>query len=478
MKVGLYPRVSTQEQAKEGYSISEQIERLEKYCDAMNWEVYKTYTDPGFSGGDMNRPGLQEMIEDVKNGKLDKIVVYKLDRLSRSQLDTLYLIEKVFLANKVDFVSMSENFDTGTPFGRAMIGILAVFAQLEREQIKERMSIGREGRAKEGKWHGGSTSPIGYDYVPEDDMLYINEYEQMQILEAYSLFLNGSPLRSIERAFSEKGYRHKYGIWDTKVLRRVMTNPVNIGIIKWEDKEYPGLHKALVDKDTFYKAVQLSEARKEEWKGKGKRNGYYASYMGGRCKCKNCGAMYHMIQDRKNKQGIPYRRYSCYSRSKKCRKMIIDPNCKNKNWRMDELDNLVFDEIRNLATDPSSISDIRGDKAAETPDKIKVLQKQIDRLKGQKSRFMQLFSLDEITMDEVQAEVAPINEQIKKMEADILSLKENEAKLSEEETFQIASNFEDILARGNFDEIRMTLDTLIDYIEMDGEDITIHWNFV
>ena len=151
MRVALYPRVSTQEQAKEGYSIGEQIERLTDYCKAMRWEVYKIYTDPGYSGGNTDRPGLQEMIKDVEAGLIDKVVVYKLDRLSRSQLDTLYLIEKVFLANGTDFVSMSENFDTSTPFGRAMIGILAVFAQLEREQIKERMGMGKEDALDAGK---------------------------------------------------------------------------------------------------------------------------------------------------------------------------------------------------------------------------------------------------------------------------------------------------------------------------------------
>ena len=120
----MYVRVSSKEQV-DGYSIGEQIERLEKYADAMEWDIVKTFVDPGYSGGNTDRPGLKEMIKEVEKGGIDKVVVYKLDRLSRSQLDTLYLIEKVFLANNTDFESMSEKFDTSTPFGRAMIGILA-----------------------------------------------------------------------------------------------------------------------------------------------------------------------------------------------------------------------------------------------------------------------------------------------------------------------------------------------------------------
>ena len=160
----IYIRVSTREQAEEGYSIGEQEERLKKYCDAMNWNIGGIFIDPGFSGANINRPALQKMIKEIERGNGDIVLVDKLDRLSRSQYDTLFLINKVFSAHNCSFVSRAEAFDTSTPFGRAMVGILSVFAELERERIKERMSDGREGRAKEGKYRGGGHIPIGYDY--------------------------------------------------------------------------------------------------------------------------------------------------------------------------------------------------------------------------------------------------------------------------------------------------------------------------
>ena len=187
--IALYARVSTQEQALHGSSIEEQHSRMRSYCDALGWEVYKVYTDAGFSGSNTHRPALQELLRAVSEHKVDKVLVYKLDRLSRSQRDTLELIEDHFLANGVDFVSMSENFDTSAPIGKAMVGILAVFAQLEREQIKERMMMGRQARAKKGKYNGSRTDPIGYDYV--DGSLVINEYEALQIRRIYDLFLGG-----------------------------------------------------------------------------------------------------------------------------------------------------------------------------------------------------------------------------------------------------------------------------------------------
>ena len=233
MLIALYPRVSTQEQAEHGHSIDEQIDRMKKYCEAMNWTVYKIYTDAGYSGGNTERPGLQSMITDVKAGKVDKVLVYKLDRLSRSQLDTLFLIEKVFLANQVDFVSMSENFDTSTPFGRAMIGILAVFAQLEREQIKERMKMGKYARAKKGKFHGSSNIPTGYDYDPQSGEFVTNDFEKLQVIEAFQLAETGLSPYKIAKILDAKGYVRRSGPWNDRNVRRTLRNKAYIGFQKY-----------------------------------------------------------------------------------------------------------------------------------------------------------------------------------------------------------------------------------------------------
>ena len=125
MRVALYPRVSTTEQATEGYSIGEQIERMTKFCEAKGWTIYKTYTDAGYTGANLDRPGLQGIMEDCEKDVFDMVLVYKLDRLSRSQKDVLYLVEDVFDEHGVYFSSMTENFDTSSPFGKAMLGILA-----------------------------------------------------------------------------------------------------------------------------------------------------------------------------------------------------------------------------------------------------------------------------------------------------------------------------------------------------------------
>ena len=475
----IYIRVSTQEQANEGYSVGEQTERLKKYCEAMEWDIVKTYVDPGYSGGNTDRPGLQELIKDVENEDIDKVVVYKLDRLSRSQLDTLYLIEKVFLANNTDFVSMSENFDTSTPFGRAMIGILAVFAQLEREQIKERMNMGKEARAKEGKWHGSKYVPIGYTYNPAEDQLYIDEYETMQVREAYDLFLKGTPLRTIANIFYDKGYKHKHGIWDAKALRRILGNKTNIGYTKYRDQYYKGTHEPIIDDDTFEQAQKLLADRAEQYKQSNVRPGAQTTYLGGLLRCKHCGGKYAKNNGGSTKYNVIYY-YMCYSRSKKVKKMIKDPTCKNKNWRMEKLDKLVLDEIRKLALDPNYIHEIRHEKQIEndTVNRVEIINNEIKNIATQISRFMDLYGLGTFTIEQVSEKVAPLNEQKKKLEKELENLNAESGELTEEETLKIVKSFDEILERGDFNEIRLVIETLIYYIELDNDDVYIHWKFV
>ena len=480
LKVVIYVRVSTTEQATEGYSIGEQIERLKKYCEAMGWEIVDTFVDPGYSGGDTKRPGLNAMIKTVESEDIDKVVVYKLDRLSRSQKDTLFLIEDVFLKNNTDFVSMNENFDTSTPFGRAMIGILAVFAQLEREQIKERMNMGKEARAKEGKWHGGATEPIGYDYDPVTEFLNVNEYEAMQVLEAFELALGGMPLRTIERLFTEKGYTHKHGTWDAKTVRRVMRSKTYLGYTKHRDEWYKGEHTPIITEEMHEKAVKLLDQRAEQFKLTGIRAGAQTTYLGGMLHCAHCGGKYAKQSYRNGRHGGYFLYYACYSRSKKMKKMIKDPNCRNKNWKMEELDELVFGEIRKLAMNPELIRKMREEKQGkrtDEPNKIGLIEKEIAKIDTQISRFMDLYGLGTFTIDQVNEKVQPLNEQRKGLQRELETLNASAGRLGVEEAIEIVSNFEEVLTYGDLNEVRATLELLIYYIEMDNENIKIHWKF-
>lgn len=483
LRVALYIRVSSQEQT-EGYSIGEQTERLKKYAEAMEWDVYKIYVDPGYSGSNTDRPGIKEMIKDVKDGKVDKVVVYKLDRLSRSQKDTMTLIEDVFLVNNVDFVSMSENFDTATPFGRAMVGLLAIFSQLERENIKERTKMGKEGRAKEGKWGGGSSEPIGYNYDPITEQLTLNDYEAMQVREASELVLQGVPLRTICTLFAEKGYTYrgrsgKVSSWEPKRIKYVLRNKLYLGYIKYAGQYFPADHTPIFTQDEYDRINKALDVRTEEYAGKYNKTRKQSTYLGGMIYCKHCGARYCRQAGKKWKDNEPPLYYSCYSRNKSVPKMIKDPNCKNKNWRLPELDTIILDEIRKLAVDPEYFHVLQKEKqtSVDAPTKIDLIKNEITSLDGQISRFMDLYGLGTFTIEQVGEKVAPLNEQRNKLNRELELLNAEAGLISEDETREIVENFDAIIEYGDLDEIRLLISSLIYYIEIDNDDVYIHWKF-
>lgn len=455
-----YARVSTVEQATSGYSIDEQISRIKSYCDAMGWSLQKIYTDAGFSGASLDRPALQEMIQDIRDKKADIVLVYKLDRLSRSQKDALYLIEDAFLGHGIDFVSMSENFDTSSPFGRAMIGILAVFAQLEREQIKERMSLGKDARAKSGKWRGGGNVPVGYEY--ENGELIKNEYEAFYIERIFNWFTSGVTLKRMEIMLQEQNVTHKYGTFSVTSLRRILKNPVYAGNILRKGNIYPGNHEAIVSQETFVKAQEIFKSNTERW----------ASYdspertthlLAGIIFCGKCKARYHAIQYHKNGK----HRYSCYSRDKRITRMIRDPNCKNKTWRVSVLDKIILDQIKSLSIDPDALKIIPEAK------KEKPLKTQLEKLRSQRSKLMDLYSLGNMDLQLVTEKIEPLNQQISALEE---QLKNQEQKIEvKKEMSDTLMTAPEIIDKGTHQQKRALVLSVISKIELNDDEINIYW---
>lgn len=474
MRVAIYVRVSTIEQYKEGYSVAEQIERLTKFCEAKGWTVYKVYIDGGYSGASMERPALQEMIKGIGFGLFNAVLVYKLDRLSRSQRDTLEIIEDILLPSNIEFISMTENLDTSTPFGRAMIGILSVFAQLEREQIKERMAIGIEGRAKEGKWHGTACSPIGYDY--RDDQLHIIEYEAMMVKEAFELFAKRVPINRICTDFEKKGYRHRYGCFLAASMGRMLKNELYAGFIEKNGVFYEAQHEAIVSKELYDQCQAIFEERSKDNPNR-KYSFKYNSAFGGLIYCKHCGAKYCRTVGHVKQDGTRSNFYTCYSRNKKVKKKVVNPNCRNKIWRMEELDRKIFSEIEKLSLDPKYIDELRGESAdEEKPRKIELLRKRIEELTKQVSRYSDLYSLGSMDMDEVKAKIEPLTAERQSLKIE-LEMLQRESSVTTEHTLKLAHSFGEALESGVLEDIRFIVDELVEKVVLDGEKIRIHWTF-
>lgn len=217
----IYTRVSTQEQAKEGYSIEEQEKRCMAAIEAKGWKYGGTYSDPGVSGMTMEREGLEAMMDAATKGKIGAVVVYKLDRLSRRQRDTLTIIEDCFVQNDIILLSLSETLDTSTAWGRAMIGILSSFNQMECENIQMRTRMGREAKAREGGYAGGKP-PLGYKSV--DGKLVVIPEEAEVVRKVFALRREGETLAGIARSLNLYGYRaRRGGEFKTSVIHYVLS---------------------------------------------------------------------------------------------------------------------------------------------------------------------------------------------------------------------------------------------------------------
>ena len=197
--------------------------------------------DPGFSGKNLERPAIQKLIKDCEYGKIDMVLVFKLDRLSRSQKDTLFLIEEVFNKNNVGFISIRERFDTTSPFGKAMIGILSVFAQLERETILERTRIGLKKRAEDGFWRGGGKTPFAYDYDKETGTLVVNQERKVIFDLMKTLRLQGYSYHELSKV---TGY-------DEAWIQGILNAKTNLGKIPYKGELYDGRHEAIISEEEY-----------------------------------------------------------------------------------------------------------------------------------------------------------------------------------------------------------------------------------
>lgn len=454
IKGACYVRVSTENQM-ENYSIEEQTDRLQAYCKAKDIHIVKFYTDGGYSGGNLNRPALQQMLTDIDYGIIDTVVVYKLDRLSRSQKDTLTLIEDRFLAKNVDFISINENFDTSTPFGRAMIGILSVFAQLEKDQITERFTMGRIGRAKNGYFHGGPTAPTGYDYI--DGLLVINAYEAMQIRDLYDRFLKGYSVYNCWQ-YMQKHYTNKYGGWKSETLvRNVLKNEVYIGKVKFKGTTYPGNHQPIISEEQFLQVQDLLQSSRRAAKAANsfKRSPFRAStLLSSLVYCGKCGARFH------GEHG----NYSCYSRTKGDMHYVVDPNCKNKKWKIPALDAVVINYISLL-----DFSELKNSRPAPPP--MVDHSKRLEEIEKQIGKLIDLYQVGSIPIEMVSKKIETLSTEKAAL------LKDAEAPLpvatTLDDMIQARETLLSIVETGSLEQKRACLTLLIDKIIVTDDNVNI-----
>jgi len=227
-RVAIYVRVSTQDQVEHGYSLDRQISILKDECIKRGWKYRYIYREEGISGKNFDRPKFLRMIQMAEQRRFDIVLVWKLDRLGRSNIDLQYMREYLKLID-IELVSYTEPFDATTVAGKFMFDMLAGVAEWERSMIVERTKMGIIGRASQGKWKGG-LPPFGYDYNRETEKLEINEAEAAMLRHIYEKYLEIGTIDGVRRYLKSKGILTRQGKkWSPQTISRVLSNPIYVG---------------------------------------------------------------------------------------------------------------------------------------------------------------------------------------------------------------------------------------------------------
>lgn len=373
-----------------GESIENQIDLCKNYCSAYVNEgrdlKYIIYEDEGFSGKNTNRPQFQRMINDIKKKKIDTLICYRLDRISRNVADfssTLELLQKY----EVNFISIKERFDTSTPLGRAMIYIASVFAQLERETIAERVRDNMIQLAKSGRWLGGNI-PYGFNvdkmtYISSDfkektlSILIPNEEELKTVNFVYSYYMKTHSIREVTRLLNVNSVIGKNGgNFDLTQVRRILRNPLYVisdeasheyllgrgmnvfgqpngnGYITYNKSKQTTIatdpsewivtvakHRGIIPSNEWLRVqAQLDDNKaKMPRAGTGKNHSLFSGLL----KCKKCGSNMVIKFSGKDKDNIPYEYYVCSGKQNK-----FTDKCNTGNVRVDKLDKKILESIK------------------------------------------------------------------------------------------------------------------------------------
>lgn len=344
-RCALYTRVSTAMQAEKEYnSCDAQKDKILSYVKSQeDLEIFREYSDPGYSGSNLERPALKALLEDISSGQIEVVLTYKIDRLTRSSKDFYTLID-LFEKNGVSYVSVTERFDTSSPSGRLLRNIMLTFAQFEREMTVERIKDKFEQRAQKGMWNGG-IPPMGYKN--ENKKLIVDRKNAMLIRSLFEKFVETSFLyKTLDYVRENKIAYPRSGVLVTTTgLAEILRNPVYAGKTRWGNKVYPGLHEPIISEELFNHAQSLT---KEKIVKRPLRKEFLLSQL---VKCSECGS--GMTNAFTNKKKRRYYYYKCY-------KVIREGGsaCSIKEVNAEKLEEFLIENLSRIASDKQYLENL------------------------------------------------------------------------------------------------------------------------
>lgn len=258
MRAAIYIRVSTEDQAREGYSLAAQEEMLRAYCESQGWTVSDIYSDDGYSGKNTSRPSYRRMMEE--RDSWDCILVLKMDRIHRNSKNFMSMMEDLEVWKKT-FTSSTESLDTSNALGRFVMDMIQRIGQLESEQIGERTYMGMREKAESAKGILGFRVPYGYDLA--DGMLYVNDEEANMVRWMFNSYLEGLSLSELSYALNNrKDSQTRAGNpWTVHNVRTILHNPVYVGLLRWQDIIMRSDHTPIVPLDVFNQVQEKMASR-------------------------------------------------------------------------------------------------------------------------------------------------------------------------------------------------------------------------
>ncbi|MGF6356130.1 site-specific DNA recombinase [Paenibacillus sp. 4624] len=478
MNVAAYIRVSTDEQADKGNSLTEQMERLKAYCVSMGWNEPKFYIDDGYSAKDLRRPAIKKMLNDVTQGKIQVVLTTKIDRFCRNMLD---LLSTVDLLSKHDcsYISSTERFDTSTAHGRMTLNLLGTFAEFERDRTSERVKDNMLSIAKNSD-RAISGPCFGYDIV--DKKYAINEEEAKIVKYMFDLALNGDGPRMIAKKLNDRGITTKRNKqWDQTNVKRLIKNRKLTGTLEYNKRETSGVkttfrdesewiikennHPAIISEEIFDKVKEILYSR-----ARSSKHADSETYLlTGIVKCGHCGRnMKGNTARNKNKYNeYTYYRYVCAS-------YVQGYGCKYHAVHREDLETIIIDQVKGLASASVKELDIKISPRLSAIEEIQDLKNQLSKVDKRIQKQIEAYENDLISADDLKTASERIRKNREELNARI---KELESSTREAASVQeIAVEFlPDILGEDRL-KAKNALRLLIEEVVVtDGEFIDITW---
>ena len=494
VRCAIYTRKSSEEGLEQEFnSLDAQREAGEAYIRSQageGWALLNDrYDDGGYTGGNTDRPGLQRLLADVEAGKIDCVVVYKVDRLSRSLLDFAQLM-RTFEQKKVSFVSVTQQFNTATSMGRLVLNVLLSFAQFEREIISERTRDKIAATRRKGKWAGGHPV-LGYDVDPAGYKLTVNAKEAERVRAIFALYLEHESLLPVVEELAKRKWVGK--TWKTRKgpqregkaftrtsLYRLLTNVVYVGKVRYKQEVHDGEQPAIVDPGVFHKAQTLL-ARNGATGGAPVRN-QFGALLKGLLRCVPCNCA--MTPSHTSKGSRRYRYYLCSSAQKKGW-----GSCPSKSLPAHEIEAFVVERIRCVGRDPDLLRAVLAQareaeqtRTAELETEQKGLERDLNRWHAEVRKLSVQFApggdngelvgrladLHE-RIDTVGRRVGQVREQIKEITDQLIP---------EDEATKALSAFDPVWETLSPQEQARVIELLVEKVEYDGRDgqvtVTFH----